>query len=306
MKKIALIIPVFNRLEHTKECLHNLKEQESSDFWNKNHIYTILVDDGSTDGTREWVHENYPGVVLLQGDGDLWWSGAMNVGIDHALNELGCEFVHLWENDILPVGPYFDELQKVISSWDGRTVACSKVYYRGQPDVIFAMGGSFNRRNGRKVLIGRNQHDDESFQTEREVDWFLGQGVLIHREVYKKVGGFDRENFPQYYGDMDFALRCQDAGYVNRVYPQLKLLNDTATTGISHKKDQTLKDLYLSLTSIRSNLNVRRDVKFYRIHATSFLAYQSVIRRYYIFLGSYFKWKFLGWFGIRKKDDKFY
>ena len=51
-KIIALIIPVFNRLEHTKECFQLLDKQKETRFFRENTIHVILADDGSTDGTE--------------------------------------------------------------------------------------------------------------------------------------------------------------------------------------------------------------------------------------------------------------
>ena len=65
--KIAFVIPVFNRLEHNKECLKILEEQKDTKFFTRNEIIIIFVDDGSTDGTEAWIRENYPEVVVLRG-----------------------------------------------------------------------------------------------------------------------------------------------------------------------------------------------------------------------------------------------
>src|ERR1044071_9943972 len=76
---IYIIIPVHNRLEATRRCLESLRNQMFTRF------QILLVDDGSTDGTSEFVKENYPDVMLLTGDGNLWWTGAINLGIRYAL-----------------------------------------------------------------------------------------------------------------------------------------------------------------------------------------------------------------------------
>jgi GT2 family glycosyltransferase len=306
MKRIAVIIPVFNRIKHTKECFSLLEEEKQSLFFRKNDIKIILADDGSTDGTGDWVSENYPDVIILNGTGDLWWSGTMNLGVRYALHELMCDFILLWENDIIPIDHYFDHLQEIMNNWDGHTMICSKVYYRIQPDRIFAMGGKFNPRSGSKTLIGRKQMDGEHYKSVMEVDWSLGQGVLIHRTIFEKVGYFDERNFPQYSGDADFSLRVKEAGFKNRVYPDLKLLNDTETTGISHIKEKSLRQFIQSLISTRSSTSIIKDFRFYRAHATSFLAYGTLVRKYFIYTASFIKWSVLGWLGIRRSDEELY
>jgi GT2 family glycosyltransferase len=304
MSKIAFVIPVFNRLKYTQECLVSLKQHKDSGFFTKNEISIIISNDGSTDGTDVWIRENYPEVIVVEGTGNLWYSGSLNLGIRYAFNTLNCDFIMVWENDIFPVGDYFDHLQRILETWDGKSLICSKLYYRLEPDRIFGLGGTFDPKTGKKSLIGRMKKDCPEYEKIMEVDWFLGQGVLIHRNIIEKVGYFDEVNFPQYHADIDYSLRAKKAGFSNIVYPDLKLLNDTETTGISHLKNKTLKQFLESLTSIRSNTNIRKDIKFYNIHTTSLLAYYSLIRKYFVYAVSFAKWSFLGWFGIRRKNEE--
>ena len=301
--KIAFVIPVFNRLEHNKECLKILEEQKDTKFFTRNEIIIIFVDDGSTDGTEAWIRENYPEVVVLRGDGNLWYSGSLNFGMRHAMDELKCDFIQIWENDIIPGEGYFDHMQDILEQWDGRSLIASKLYYQVQPDVIFSMGGVFNPRNGHKALIGRNQKDRAEYEQEREVDWFSGQQGLIHREIIEKVGYLDDKNFPQYHADVDYSLRVKSAGFRNMIYPKLKLYNDSEATGINQQKNKTFRQFFETLHSIRSNNNIRKDIIFYKKHGAGLLSYRGMIRKYYIYAGSFFKWKFLGWLGIKKKDD---
>ncbi len=303
MADISFIIPVFNRLNYTKECLENLDNQKSTRFFRQNHIHIIVSNDGSTDGTEDWIRSNYPDVIVLQGTGNLWYSGSLNLGIRYAFESLNSDFIMVWENDIYPIDNYFNNLQDILDEWDGNTLICSKLYYRVQPDKIFGLGGVFNPHNGFRRLIGNKETDGPQYQKVMEIDWFLGQGVLIHHNIIQKVGLFDEVNFPQYHADIDYSLRAKKAGYHNIVYPNLKLLNDTETTGISHMKNKTIKQFFQSLTSIRSNSNIMKDIKFNRIHTTSILANYYLIKKYFVYTASFIKWKVLGWFGIRRKNE---
>jgi GT2 family glycosyltransferase len=303
MSKIEFIIPVHNRLKYTKECLIILEQESSTSFFKKNEIFIIVTDDGSTDGTSDWIKNNYPKVVVLPGTGDLWYSGSLNLGIKYALEKLSCDFIMVWENDIYPIDNYFENLQTIIEQWDGKSLICSKLYYKIQPDIIFGMGGNFNARTGSRNLIGRGETDGPQYDKIMDVDWFLGQGVLIHREIIEKVGLFDEKNFPQYHADIDYSLRAKKAQYHNIVYPNLKLLNDTETTGISHIKNKTVKQFIESLYSIKSNSNIKKDIIFNKIHTTSIMADYFIIKKYLIYTISFIKWKVLGWFGIKRKNE---
>jgi GT2 family glycosyltransferase len=300
MEKIAILIPVFNRLEYTKECLDILKQQESTSFFKNNEIRIIVSDDASTDGTAEFIRTRYPEIIVLQGNGNLWWSGCMNLGINYALQNLGSDFVLFWENDITPDNQYFENLQSIITHWQKGTLVCSKIKIKSQPDKIFAMGGIFNFHTGFKKLVGTGDFDGPEYNKIFEADWFCGQGILIHKSIFEKVGLLDEKIFPQYHGDSDFALRAKKAGFRNLIFPDLVVWNDTDTTGIGHIENKTLRQFGQSLVSIRSNYGLSKDIKFYNRHVTNLLAYRYLILKYVTYIGGYFKWKFLGLFNIKK------
>ncbi|MFK5894215.1 MAG: glycosyltransferase, partial [Pseudomonadota bacterium] len=79
--KIAIVIPVFNRVETTLNCLRQLQEIDK----NGAEFNFIIVDDGSTDGTADAVKTHFPDSIVLMGDGNLWWTGAINMGAEYAL-----------------------------------------------------------------------------------------------------------------------------------------------------------------------------------------------------------------------------
>jgi GT2 family glycosyltransferase len=306
MTSIGFVIPVHNRLPYTQECLGILNEQKGTSLFTKNKIHIIVTDDGSTDGTGDWISKNYPEVIVLKGNGNLWYSGSMNVGMRYAFEKLNCDYIMVWENDIYPVNNYFENLQKIIENWDGKTVICSKLYYKIRPDVIFGIGGTYDSKTGARSLIGRQETDGPQYDKIMEVDWFLGQGVLIHRDIVKVVGYFDDVRFPQYHADIDYGVRMKEAGFHNLVYPDLQLLNDTATTGISHIKNKSFGQFFDSLVSIKSNTNFRKDIQFHRKHATSIKAWKYIIKKYGVYTASFLKWKILGWFGIHRKSEELY
>ena len=71
---ISIVIPVHNRREFTRQCLACLAVQTYR------NVQTIVVDDGSTDGTDIMISQEFPDVVVMRGDGNLWWTEATNWG----------------------------------------------------------------------------------------------------------------------------------------------------------------------------------------------------------------------------------
>ena len=95
---VSVVIPIHNRKATTLSCLSQLQNiQTLSDY------SIIVIDDGSTDGSAAAIQAEYPGVQILQGDGNLWWTGAIRRGMQYA-SEQGAEFF-IWLNDDCRVEP---------------------------------------------------------------------------------------------------------------------------------------------------------------------------------------------------------
>lgn len=83
---VGIIVPVYNRLTTTKKCIERLHEIPKN--------FTLyVVDDNSTDGTSEMLTQ-FPQIKIINGSGDLWWSGAINLGMKKCWED-GCD-IFIW------------------------------------------------------------------------------------------------------------------------------------------------------------------------------------------------------------------
>lgn len=263
----------------------------------KENVIIIVVDDGSTDGTLQWVKKHFPEVVVLQGDGSLWWSGSINMGVEYSLANTDADFILWWNNDIISSEDYFKNLFEILSQVDENHLVGSKIF-RLNENKVWGMGGKFDPVRGTKFMYGEMQPDIPDLQMPLRVEWFPGMGTTIHRNVYREIGLLDNKNFPQYHGDSDFTYRAAAKGYVLKAYPQLRIYNDVSNTGLRH--DNSFRQLTRSLTSIKSNYNIKKDLLFYKKHSNSIRAYTPLINKYGKYIGGYFKWKILGMFGKQR------
>jgi GT2 family glycosyltransferase len=300
MENIAILIPVYNRISYTKECIRTLKGLVTNAISSSNRYHIIVINDGSTDGTGSWLASEHPDITVINGDGNLWWSGGINAGARFAISKIDADFLLLWNNDIRPALDYFIELDRLISSIPERTIAGSKIFLLNKENLLWSFGGVFNPKNGVKYMVGTNSPDSVEFNDPIEVDWLTGMGTLIPASAIDEVGLWDEKNFPQYHGDSDFILRAKSMGYKIMAYPQLKLWNDKSSSGLSH--GGTLKGLYLTFTDIRSSSHLRKNFLFYKRHATSFLAYRVLVLHYFGLVGGFIKWKFLSSFGKTRHE----
>ncbi len=297
--QVTIIIPVFNAIHHTKNCIAGIFKMLEK-FEEADKVAVVVTDDGSNDGTNEWLKSNYPQVKVLQGDGSLWWSGGINLGIEYALTELKTEYVLWWNNDITPAPDYLNQLLTIITK-ELVHIGGSKIYYAGKENLIWSMGGKFDTQSGKKFMLGMNEYDNEQYNHVVDVDWLPGMGTFIHRSVFEKIGLVDNKLFPQYHGDSDFTFRAKLAGYSIKVYPQLKIWNDKSNSGLLHQ--DSYKQLIRTLNDVKSNYHIKKDIQFYRRFATSSFAYQTLAHKYCFYIGGFIKWKFLHLIGITKKES---
>ncbi|MEN8229369.1 MAG: glycosyltransferase family 2 protein [Bacteroidota bacterium] len=301
MKTIAILIPVFNHIAFTRKCIQKLDQLLAHRSFNNCNYRVIVIDDGSTDGTSEWLNERHPEVVVLQGNGELWWSGGINMGAEYAISELGVDYLLLWNNDIEPASDYFSQIDELLKSLGDQTIAGSKILYddQDQKNVIWSFGGFFNPKNGSKSMLAYNKPDSPEYDRPIEVDWLAGMGTLVPVNIVQEIGWWDADTFPQYHGDSDFTFRAKTAGYRICSFPQLKLWNDKTSSGLKH--GGTLKGLSRALTDRRSNSNLKDNFRFYKRHSSSVLAYRALIAYYIIYFGGFCKWKLLSLFGVKKE-----
>lgn len=299
MKKIAVLIPVFNNLAYTQNCLKNLWEKlEEAQL--TPHFPIIVIDDGSKDGTGEWVTENYPKVNLLTGDGNLWWSGGINLGAKHAIEVLKCEYVLLWNNDIEIEVDYFKKCTKLVDSSDESIILGSKIYADSNKQTIWSMGGYFRPGTGKFGMYAYMVPESPEYQKPLEVDWITGMGTLVPTEVIKTIGYWDAENFPQYHGDTEFTLRAKLKGFKNLIMPDLTIWNDVTNTGMSH--GGKLKKLFQLLSNKRSLYNWKVNMAFLRRYAKGPVPYLRIYLQYAILFGGFIKWKTLSLFGLKSRN----
>src|SRR5262245_35479807 len=93
---VYVLIPAHNDKPEVLSLLRSLERQSYQG------CNVILVDDGSTDETDKEVTSRFPGVTILHGDGNLWWTGANVLGINHILSQAKQgDYVLLLNNDLV-------------------------------------------------------------------------------------------------------------------------------------------------------------------------------------------------------------
>lgn len=296
--QISILIPVFNGLDFTKRCISNLKEIFQANQLTDNYEL-IVIDDGSKDGTSNWLSDKHPEVICLRGDGNLWWSGSINLGMEYVINESRSHFVLWWNNDIEAEKGYFTELLKILSDRD-KLVVGSKIYDLVSKKV-WGMGGRFNTKTGKHYQQAHLVDDSDDYNQIFEADWLPGMGTVLHIDTIKEVGLLDAETFPQYHGDLDYTLRCKQKGFSIKVFPSLIIYNDTANSGLKIK--ETFNQVLLNMRSIKSFYNLKKDILLYKKHTNTPFSYYYLFKKYGAYIGGFIKWKLLSYIHISKNNE---
>lgn len=244
MPKAAIIIPNWNGKDRLKQCLGAVKSQSFKDF------ETIVVDNGSTDGSVEFL-KNHSWVKVVALDKNYGFAGGVNAGIKTAQ----AEYVALLNNDAIPAA---DWLEKLVASLESH------------PEVGAVTSKILNSRKGRKGLIdstgdyqsiwglpfprGRDEKDEGQYDDKLEVFGVSGGASLYRYSMLKKIGLFD-ERFFAYFEDVDLSFRAQLAGYKNRYCPEAVVFHEIGATSGGHRtaftRYHSAKNLYyLSLKNM--------------------------------------------------------
>lgn len=192
-----VILPVHNRREITLGCLRHLRDQGDLDW-----LEVIVVDDGSADGTGEAVRAEFPKVLLMHGNGGLWWTGAIRAGMEEA-HRRGASCI-LWLND--DTLPYPNVLRRItsVALRDGCIASA-----RGRvklPSIAEDFKGLEKTRWG---LRSKPHMPGDGIL---EVDACRGNCAAIPRGVIERIGFPDSRHLPQYYGDTDYTMRARAHG----------------------------------------------------------------------------------------------
>src|SRR6478736_2966001 len=100
---VCIVIPVHNRKKFTRDCLLSLQNQTLP------ADYIIVVNDGSTDGTSEMIEQEFPGVIILNGNGKLFWTAAINMGVRLALH-MEADHVMTLNNDTIASKDFIERM----------------------------------------------------------------------------------------------------------------------------------------------------------------------------------------------------
>ena len=216
MEKVLAIVVTFNGMKWLERCLGSLRDSCPRPD-------VLVVDNGSTDGTREWVRVNFPEVEMVLRDDNPGFGAANNIGLRLALDR-GYDYVYLLNQDAWVEK---DTLRLLIDAAGAGWGILSPV----QNDAAGRMDRQFERKCGKFL---------EGGQPVAEVPFVMAAHWLIPVEVVRKVGGFSPA-FKQYGEDDNYIDRLHYFGLQCAVVRSAKATHDRSSRPTPKQKRMRLK-----------------------------------------------------------------
>ncbi len=247
MIKTTVVIPNYNGIAYLEECLTFLKRSQKTTF------ETIVVDNGSTDGSVLRIKEKFPWVKLMELEENTGFSYAVNVGI----KEAETEYVLLLNNDTIVEHDFVERLEYAMEMHPSYFSFSSKMLSMKQPDIIddagdyyCALGWAFARGKGKSA---------KRFTTPGDVFAACGGAAIYRRSVFKEIGYFDELHFA-YLEDIDIGYRARLYGYKNGYCPEAVVYH--AGSGFSGSRYNEFK---VRLSSQNSIYLIAKNMPFLQI-----------------------------------------
>ncbi len=271
--KIAVVMVNYNGLQDTLFAIESVLKSSVE-------VQIILVDNDSKNNDAEKIKNYCPSVFVIESKENLGFSGGNNLGIKFAL-ENGFEYILLLNNDTIIDSKMIENLLKHANK---TSIVAPKMYYFSEPDKIWYGGGEINRYTGNAVHI-TTDNDDTAAEKGRRCTFATGCCMLIHRDVFEKVGLLN-ESYFMYCEDTEFCLRLLKKNIRILYVPSAKLWHKvSASTGGS-------ESAFCLYYVTRNRLEcIKRNKESFKATAYAFSLLTRYIRMFQEWLRGGEKWK---------------
>jgi GT2 family glycosyltransferase len=214
------------------------------------NLEVILVDNASTDGSCEFVKENYPWVRVIRNDKNLGFAEGNNVGLKASQGK----YVILLNNDTEVDKDWVSELIKVAESDQSIGICACKIFFYDNKQRINSAGGLCDIY-GYAIDRGLFKENNDQFQRTECVFYACGAAIMIRKEILSTIGYFDPVYFI-YNEDVDLCWRAWLAGFKTVFVP---------TAIVFHKLSGTMGKKKITQKYLKERNRLRTLIKNYSL-----------------------------------------
>lgn len=253
MVKVAVVILNWNGKKFLSQFLPSVLR------YSRSSATVIIADNASTDGSVEYLKENFPEVGIIVNESN----GGYARGYNEALKKVEAEYFVLLNSDIEVTENWIEPVIKLMDS-DTSIAACQPVirsyHHRGKFEYAGAAGG-FIDAYGYPFCRGRVfQHleeDQGQYDTAIEIFWATGACMFVRADVFKAFGGFD-EDFFAHMEEIDFCWRIKHKGYKVMIEPKSKVFHVGGGTLPKRSSFKTYLNMRNNISLLYKNLPADR------------------------------------------------
>ncbi|MGI6775827.1 MAG: glycosyltransferase family 2 protein [Patescibacteria group bacterium] len=232
--KSAITVLNWNGKKFLKDCLSAVYEQTEKNF----EVY--FVDNGSTDGSIEFVKNNFPKTKIVSLDKNYGFAKGTNEGIKEAFKDKKVKYIICLNNDTIVSKNWLKELVNTAQKDNKIGAVCSKSYFKDGKTIqnaglIYTPAIGINKVGG--ISLGYGFADKEAPELSKEIEIFAPGGIapLYRRDVLEKIyqrdGEIFDEDFFAYAEDLDLGFRIRKLGYKSVLSPKATLIHLHSQTG---------------------------------------------------------------------------
>lgn len=212
--RVAVVILNWNGRSFLEKFLQSVID-------NSPEAVVYVADNASTDGSADYVRNNFSTVKLIENNENCGYAG----GYNKALASLKEEYLVLLNSDVEVSDSWLTPMMLLLDS-DVKIAACQpkilKYADKSQFEYAGAAGGfidAFGFPFCRGRLFDTVEKDTGQYNSIREVFWATGACLFVRNSTYKSLGGLD-EDFFAHMEEIDFCWRTKRAGYKIMVQPE--------------------------------------------------------------------------------------
>jgi GT2 family glycosyltransferase len=271
-KSICIIIPTFNREKSLRTLLKQIHLQEATNGFT---VGSLVVDDGSTDGTADMMRTEFPDVPVLKGPGNWWWTRSINEGIKYAFRNFNPDYLLLLNDDSQIEPDYLGSLiRSSQNAGDKSIIGSISITDKSPYKVSFSGVASIN------WVSLKRKHYHKSFELLENIPAsglfptyaLNGRGTFLSAELMKDLELLNEKSFPQYGSDDDLALRAWRKGYKVFISYSCRIYDSTFDTskGSAFRQD-SLPVFVKSFFRWNSVNYIPKQWRFFYSHGIKFL-----------------------------------